>query len=330
MLRRKSLSVLALVMVWVMALSVVATAAPDVSETISNKLEATLSEEAEEVDAEIVINDDLSRNSVVGLWDEFSVTTFVYEGEGTGVRAKIELIGDPEWTAGFELEYFEPSGGQNEFKRLNFDGSGVAWFGPAGGFPLTDGATSYFRVTWSQAGTYEFKVSLVDAENTENELVATDQPVVVRVGANTEDALALTWKVGDEGTFDQQEKDLKFGDEVTVKAELKNDISHIDSVLYVVKVTKGENEDRAEPGDITFKAGDGQNLGYDNDEQFFYWGPRTGFQFGCHAGQNPPQCAPNGATTSFKANVNTKADYKITAYAVQLKATSQGVLDKGN
>src|SRR5690606_10651148 len=151
---------------------------------ISNKLEATLSEEAEEVDAKIVINDDLSLNSVVGLWDEFSVTTVVHKGEGTGVRAKIELIGGPEGTAGFELEYFEPSGGQNEFKRLNFDGSGVAWFGPAGGFPLTGGATSYFRVTWKQAGTYKFKVSLVDAENTENELVATDQPVVVTVGAN--------------------------------------------------------------------------------------------------------------------------------------------------
>ncbi|HLS89073.1 MAG TPA: hypothetical protein VK008_05555, partial [Sphingobacteriaceae bacterium] len=246
MLRFKGFSVLALVMVWVMALSVVAMAAPEGMTQISNTLSGSLEPAGD--GAIIRINEDLSPKSVVGLWDEFSVTTEVEEAYvGTMVRARIEIV--TENADGFDLEYFETGGGQNVFKELNFQGN-EAWFGPAGGFPLIDGATSYFRVTWNEPGNYEFKVSLVKADDPAAVVAENTSAVEVVAG----EAIKLSWQDGkQEYTYDATGK----AETSTVTASLNNDITHVDSVLYIIHLAKGDGK-AATPDDITITGTGGQ------------------------------------------------------------------------
>ena len=321
MLRFKGFSVLALVMVWVMALSVVAMAAPEGMTQISNTLSGSLEPAGD--GATVLINQDLSPKSVVGLWDEFSVTTYVAEEAyaGTMVRARIEIVaGD---AAGFDLEYFETGGGQNVFKELNFQGN-EAWFGPAGGFPLIDGATSYFRVTWNEPGNYEFKVSLVKADDPAAVVAENTSAVEVVAG----EAINLSWQDGkEEYTYDADGK----AETATVTASLNHDITHVDSVLYIIELTKGDGE-AATPEDITITGTGGQQLGYDADGGFFYWGPQTGIQFGgCDKQSSTQPCVNDTETTDFEATVhNLGTKFTIEAYAVQLEGTPQGVLIKGN
>ncbi|HLS89432.1 MAG TPA: hypothetical protein VK008_07370, partial [Sphingobacteriaceae bacterium] len=108
-------------------------------------------------------------------------------------------------------------------------------------------------------------------------------------------------------------------------------MTHVDSVLYIIELTKGDGE-AATPEDITITGTGGQQLGYDADGGFFYWGPQTGIQFGgCDQQSSTQPCANDTETTNFEATVHKAGTrFTIEAYAVQLKGTPQGVLIKGN
>ncbi len=107
---------------------------------------------------------------LVGESCEFSVTTNVNESD-EGILVKgISNFDNPEALS--EIKYLE----SNDGEWYDFDGG---HFGPSTGFPLTDGATSYFKVTFSVVGTYTFKVSIVDAVD-ETELFSIEETIVVK------------------------------------------------------------------------------------------------------------------------------------------------------
>ena len=94
-------------------------------------------------------------NCVVGVPQEFTVTTKnVGSDAGTMVKGEFSL-GDPTY---YTLEYLESDG---QWYAIT-DGN----FGPAEGFPLTEGATSRFRVTFLKpTENMNFQVYLTRADN---------------------------------------------------------------------------------------------------------------------------------------------------------------------
>ena len=92
----------------------------------------------------------------VGKQQEFSVTTNVPESYKNLMVLGDGNISDP--SAIDKLEYYEVKDGN--WYEMPAD----SLFGPPGtGFPLTDGATSKFRVTFNKAGNYTVNISLKDA-----------------------------------------------------------------------------------------------------------------------------------------------------------------------
>ncbi len=92
----------------------------------------------------------------VGKQQEFSITTNVPED-----YKNIMVLGEgsiSDTSAIEKLEYYEVKDGK--WYEMPAD----SLFGPAGtGFPLTDGATSKFRVTFNKAGDYTVNIALKDA-----------------------------------------------------------------------------------------------------------------------------------------------------------------------
>ena len=94
---------------------------------------------------------DMPETFVIGQPTAFAITTTGGDKAGTLVLGKSTFSG----TAAIEkIEYYEVNDGQ--WYELTGD------FGPPGGFPLGD-ATSYFRVTFKEAGTFSLTVQIVDA-----------------------------------------------------------------------------------------------------------------------------------------------------------------------
>ena len=92
----------------------------------------------------------------VGKQQEFSVTTNVPESYKNLMVLGDGNISDP--SAIDKLEYYEVKDGN--WYEMPAD----SLFGPPGtGFPLTDGATSKFRVTFNKAGDYTVNIALKDA-----------------------------------------------------------------------------------------------------------------------------------------------------------------------
>ena len=108
----------------------------------------------------------------VGTTQEFTVTTNVSdEDAGKMVIGRFEFS---DMEAIETLAYLESQNGQ----WYNLPGTE---FGPASGFPLTDGATSTFRVSFNTAGTYNLTVSIVEV-GTGTTVCSTQVEVVVEDG----------------------------------------------------------------------------------------------------------------------------------------------------
>lgn len=88
---------------------------------------------------------------------DFQVGFTPFSCLGANVRVRITLA-DPSQNTDFELYYKEIL--DNNYYPLAFDGSGVAWFGPAGGFPLSN-ITSDFRIKGLNETTIAFTVEIV-------------------------------------------------------------------------------------------------------------------------------------------------------------------------
>ena len=111
----------------------------------------------------------------VGDVTEFSITTMANGYAGTMV---VGTGGLSDETAIDTLEYYEIQDGQWYDLPLGQE------FGPATGFPLTDNATSNFRVSFKTAGTYTVTFKIVDvatrevlAENTKT-ITVEEQPTI--------------------------------------------------------------------------------------------------------------------------------------------------------
>ena len=169
-MRKRFSLVLALAMVFSLVFSSVAVAAPE-GRQISNELELKVTVAGALEGPTIKVNSDLALTSAVDLYDCFTVSTTPGNHENEMVKVKLEA--NP--ATGFELEYVEqdPNNAKyGQYLPLSVDEYGVAWFGPSTGFPLTDVTDSMFRVTWNEAGTYTFTLSIMDGDNFTNELAA--------------------------------------------------------------------------------------------------------------------------------------------------------------
>ena len=100
------------------------------------------------VGSEPAVTANLPESIKVGVPTEFQISTIAGYSKGTMVLGTAETSGDAVVE---KLEYKEVNDGQ--WYELKGD------FGPEGGFPL-DNITSDFRVTFKEAGTYNFTVKM--------------------------------------------------------------------------------------------------------------------------------------------------------------------------
>ena len=131
---------------------------------------APLSVPVQAADNPTVTVNSMKDTVAVGDTTEFSVTTSgTYSGN---VLGKFELTaGD---SSAVTLEYYETAAGYEGWHKLAGN-----TFGPAAGFPYYDGATSQFRVTFAQEGTYTFAVKIVKADDQNHVVAETSASVTV-------------------------------------------------------------------------------------------------------------------------------------------------------
>ena len=335
-MRKRFLVVLALAMVFSLVLSSVAMAAPEGAK-ISNELELEVTVKEGVEGATIGVNPDLALTSAVGLYDCFTVSTT--PGDHAGKMVKVKLEATP--ATGFELEYVEqdPSNAKyGQYLPLSVV-DGVAWFGPSTGFPLAAVEDSMFRVTWNEAGTYTFTLRIMDGDNFTNELAS--ETVTVNVAEGNAMALAhATAGAGEVASIkDHQELSAKIIElspvagpatytvnevggefDYVVVADLDNNVSHVDNVLFVFEVakdggdlTKGDFEiteislrNNTEGINETFEIVDGKLKGY--------WGPPKGDLF------------KGLAATAFTVKFNAEGTYKVNTYTIQVAPAAEADL----
>ncbi len=113
-----------------------------------------------------------NRNGVlINNQASFSVTTAAGSESNRMVKGRIVLANAAQ-ASDITLSYFD---GMN-WQPLSFS-NGVAEFGPATGFPLSNASTN-FRVTFASAGTYAYTLEIVDV-NTNQVLANSNEQVVV-------------------------------------------------------------------------------------------------------------------------------------------------------
>jgi len=328
--------ILALAMVFVLVMSTAVLAEEiDTEDAISNVLELTVNVGDEEPkDPTIKVNDDFSEKSVVGLYDCFTVSTTPGGYGNETVRVKLEA----KPGTGFTLEYVEQDNKNPNYKKylpLPVE-DGVAWFGPGTGFPLAHVTDSMFRVTWNNPGEYTFTLSIM-AKGEGDEFTRELATAVVEVNVVADKAMALQHATAEAGTVasindptelyeaiqglnltdDSLNINVAKGEEgkfdYVVVADLANDVSHVDNVLFVFEVakdgggiTKGDFEiteislrDNTEGINDTFEIVNGILKGY--------WGPPKGDLF-----KGP-------AATAFTVKFNTEGTYTVNTYAIQVK-----------
>jgi hypothetical protein len=326
--------VLALAMVFVLVMSTAVLAEENEPEdAISNVLELTVDvSDGELTEPTIKVNDDFSSVSAVGLYDCFTVSTTPGGYEDELVRVK--LAANP--ATGFKLEYVEQDSAHDDYKKyllLPVDEEGVAWFGPSTGFPLRAVDDSMFRVTWETAGTYNFTLSIMGGEDFGTELASDTVTVNVAEG----NAMALAHATANAGEYANIKDETAFNNamlglipnlklesltkninkeetfDYVIAADLANNVSHVDNVLFVFEVakagggiTEGDFEitaislrDDTEGINETFVVEEGKLKGF--------WGPPKGLLF---AGQ---------AATAFTVKFNAEGTYTVNTYAIQVK-----------
>jgi hypothetical protein len=256
---------------------------------------------------------------------------------------KVKLEANP--ATGFKLEYVEQDPNNDKYRQylpLSVDENGVAWFGPSTGFPLIAVTDSMFRVTWYDSGNYTFTLSIMaKGEGDEFNRVLASAEVTVNVSEGKAMALQhATAEAGEVASIKDSESlmsaiaALNPTDEpaqytvtengefdYVVVADLANDVSHVDNVLFVFEVTKEEGNiakgdfeiteislrDNTEGINDTFEVGDDGVLRG-------YWGPAEGFLF------------EGSAATAFTVKFNAEGTYTVNTYAIQVAPTAQADL----
>jgi hypothetical protein len=325
-------------MVFSLVLSSVAMAAPE-GNKISNELELTVTveEEVELTDPSFTLIG-IAENSAVGLYDNFTMKVDAGDYEETRALGKIELTEGQ--VDGFDLEFKLPDG--TWFGPVNFGNVGeeenVYYFGPKpGGDELGNVKDTEWRVTWKNKGMYKFEVSIVKVDEKGELAGQLGETVEVSVNVTEEKAMALQHATAEAGkvasaktTEDLMGAIQELQNELTnqrieftvtengefdyvVVADLANNVSHVDNVLFVFEVakdggdiTEGDFEitaislrDDTEGINETFVVEEGKLKGF--------WGPPKGLLF---AGQ---------AATAFTVKFNAEGTYTVNTYVIQVE-----------
>ncbi|HHU30901.1 MAG TPA: hypothetical protein GXZ53_09505 [Firmicutes bacterium] len=323
-----------------MILPSLAWAAGPISNTLM--LTVTVEEEEELTPPSILIHNDLAKTSAVGLYDYFTVEMVpgddVYDDEIVKVKFVISRDGggsieDPIASC-LELAYLEldpDKSGYNEYLPLSIDENGVGWFGPDTGFPVKESIMeNEFRVTWKKAGTYNCTMSIMTGDNF-NQQLGENESVTVDVKEENAMVLAHAWadarevtSIDDPAELAEVVKELnpgyaslkiqvtKDGEfDYVVAADLDNEVSHVDNILFIFEVTKDDiavgdfeitaislRSDTEGINDTFELAGDNKLKGY--------WGPKEGFKF------------DGPAATAFTIKFNQTGSYSVQVYAIQV------------
>ncbi len=148
-----------------------------------------------------------NQDYVVGQTQEFSVTSMADADAGKWVKAKFEIYDADGQKISMAsvgtLEYWEtdPRYTQNWYVMQGEE------FGPVDtGFPLTDGAKSNFRVTFSVPGTYKVRISVFEVA-TSTELCYTEKTIM----AFKADAGMITTNIGSQKFYNGLAQEFTFG-----------------------------------------------------------------------------------------------------------------------
>lgn len=125
------------------------------------------------------------KSFTVGQSEEFTFTTNASaDDEGKYVVGTFDFLNDNG--AKYKLEYLE-----NDGNWYPLDGD----FGPAGGFPLTDGAVSKFRVTFENADTYKFTASIKEVST--GKILCSAEEISVTASEKQTERASLTTNITD-------------------------------------------------------------------------------------------------------------------------------------
>lgn len=344
-MKRRLSVVLALAMVFSLVLSSVAMAAPE-GNKISNELELTVTveEEVELTDPSFTLIG-IAANSAVGLYDNFTMKVNAGDYGKTRALGKIEL--KEGQVDGFDLEYKRPDGtwfGPVKFGNAPGNDPKVYYFGPKpGGDELGNVEDTEWRVTWKESGTYKFEVSIVEVDEEGqlgNQLGETE---VVSVNVTEEKAMALAHATAGAGevasiknpqelfdkihelspvagpaTYTVNEVGGKF--DYVVVADLDNNVSHVDNVLFVFEVAKDGGDITTDDFEITAISlrddteGINETFVVEEGKLKGFWGPPKGLLFA------------DRAATAFTVKFNAEGTYTVKTYAIQVAPTAQADL----
>ncbi|RYG19853.1 MAG: hypothetical protein EOO07_06020 [Chitinophagaceae bacterium] len=149
----------------------------NITDAATDTLIASASEFVEVIDTIVIVKPTISStlNNMSGLIAtkeaSFDVTTTSGDFENTLVRGYLTLM-DANQAKDITVSYFD---GAN-WMPLTFN-NGIIEFGPSTGFPLMD-ATSNFRITFANAGSFNYMLDIVDA-STGDTLATTNETVNV-------------------------------------------------------------------------------------------------------------------------------------------------------
>ncbi|AYO31981.1 hypothetical protein D2962_16495 [Biomaibacter acetigenes] len=291
----KKITALALAIMMILAFSATAMAAPTGSTVISNELGGTIT--VQEAPTVSTYKFEVSKpETIVAHLDNKIEMTLTYNTMGSTGYNNVLVTVDITKPDGAEVDLLA-----TDTNGQVFDIADLGYWGPPTGFPIAAdySATTDITARFSMAGTYTITTKLVDKNN--GDAVITEHSetvdVVEPISLNYTTQLPTTVKKG--SNFD-----------VTIKAtnnykNLDNTQATIERSLYIMELTKDNNP--ATSADVTIKASDGQALGYNDTEKYFFWGPSNGFPF-----------STADASTTFTVTFNNAGTYSVKIYAVQL------------
>ncbi|MDA8442274.1 MAG: 5'-nucleotidase C-terminal domain-containing protein [Peptococcaceae bacterium] len=134
------------------------------------------------------VSSNLGNRLIAGQVKNFAINTVANSEATVAARIKVTLA-NPKQSSSIKLRYLDNKG---KYHPLNFDKSGVAWYGPDAGFALNDNSYK-FSAEFKQIGIYGYKVELVRSADQHVLAVETEQvsvyPCYVRPGSQLEQIL---------------------------------------------------------------------------------------------------------------------------------------------
>lgn len=142
-----------------------------------------------------VLFDEPTINGTLDLVQDLSVNqearwdVFITAGDRAGEKVNIKItLDDPAQSQNFTMEHALDASG-TAWEPVTFNAEGVAIVGPEGGKALAD-SQEYFRVTFTQAGIYKYRLDLL--RDDANVIATMTEATRVSTVAGTDDMIADT------------------------------------------------------------------------------------------------------------------------------------------